>query len=256
MRVTVVGCAGSFPGPDSSASCYLIEQETVDDLGETRIWRIVVDMGSGSFGPLQQYVDPLSIDAVFLSHLHADHCLDMTGFWVMRKFHPTGHQPRIPVWGPADTPGRLARGYDLAEDPGMSEEFDFRPHGGVVELGPFRVESALVEHPVDAYALRITAGGTSVAYSGDTGPCQALDDLAAGADLYLCEASFREGRPNPPQLHLTGSECGASATAAGVGRLVVTHVPPWHDPKVALEEARTTWDGPIELAVPGAVYTV
>jgi ribonuclease BN (tRNA processing enzyme) len=136
----------------------------------------------------------------------------------------------------------------------MSEEFDFRPHQPVVEVGPFRVETTPVVHPVDAFALRITADGRSVAYSGDTGACESLDRLAAGADLFLCEASFRDGEANPPDLHMTGSECGTSAGRAGVGRLVLTHVPPWHDAEDALAEARTTWDGPLELAVAGAVY--
>ena len=78
--------------------------------------------------------------------------------------------------------------------------------------------------------------------------------LAAGADLFLCEASFRDGEDNPPDLHMTGSECGTAARRAGVGRLVLTHVPPWHDPQDALAEARTTWDGPLDLAVAGTVY--
>ena len=90
-----------------------------------------LDLGNGALGQLHRYVDPLTIDAVFLSHLHADHCLDLCGYYVMRKYHPTGAQPRIPVWGPPDTPGRMARAYDLPLDPGMTEEFDFRaPRAG------------------------------------------------------------------------------------------------------------------------------
>ncbi|KRF36612.1 MBL fold metallo-hydrolase [Nocardioides sp. Soil805] len=255
MRLTVVGCSGSYPGPDSAASSYLFEAEGPDgDTGRTRTWRILVDLGNGALGQLHRYVDPLTVDAVLISHLHADHCLDLCGYYVMRKYHPTGAQPRIPVWGPPDTPGRMARAYDLPLDPGMGEEFDFRPHRPVVEIGPFRVESVPVVHPVDAFALRVTADGRSVAYSGDTGPCEALEGIAAGADLFLCEASFRDGEDNPPDLHMTGSECGTAARRAGVERLVLTHVPPWHDPQDALTEARTTWDGPVELAVAGAVY--
>jgi ribonuclease BN (tRNA processing enzyme) len=254
VRLTVVGCSGSYPGPLSPASSYLFEAEGPDGAGEARTWRILVDLGNGALGQLHRYADPLSVDAVFLSHLHADHCLDLCGYYVMRKYHPSGAQPRIPVWGPPDAPGRMARAYDLEPDPGMGEEFDFRPHAPVVEVGPFRVESVPVVHPVDAYALRVTADGRSVAYSGDTGPCEALEGLAAGADLFLCEASFRDGEDNPADLHMTGSECGTAAGRAGVGRLVLTHVPPWHDPEDALAEARTTWDGPLDLAVAGAVY--
>lgn len=247
-RLTVVGCSGSYPGPESPASCYLLEAEH-----EGRTFRILLELGNGALGQLHRYVDPLTIDAVFLSHLHADHCLDMCGYYVMRKYHPTGPQPRIPVWGPADTPGRLARAYDLPTDPGMTEEFDFFAHEGPVTIGPFEIETARVLHPVDAFALKVTVGGRTVVYSGDTGPCAELTALAAGADLLLCEASFRDGVDNPPDLHMTGSECGTAAAEAGVGRLVLTHIPPWHDPQVALDEARTTWTGQLDIAEAGMV---
>ena len=254
MRLTIVGCSGSYPGPESPASCYLLEQEHTSESGETRTWRILLDLGNGALGQLHRYADPLAVDAVFLSHLHADHCLDLCGYYVMRKYHPAGAQPRIPVWGPAGTATRMARAYDLPEDPGMTEEFDFREHGGTVQVGPFTVEAREVVHPVPAYALRIGAGGRTLVYSGDTGPCDALDELAAGADLLLAEASFLASADNPPDLHLTGEECGRTAAKAEVGRLVLTHVPPWHDASVVEQEARAEWDGPLDLARAGATY--
>ena len=259
MRLTVVGCSGSYPGPESPASCYLIEAEGDTGSGGTRTWRILLDLGNGALGRLQRHADPLAVDAVFISHLHADHCLDLCGYYVMRKYHPTGPQPRIPVWGPAGTAERMARAYDLPHEPGMGEEFDFREHsesGVVVEVGPFRVEARRVVHPVDAFALRVTAHGRVLVYSGDTGPCAALDEVAAGADLLLAEASFQSATDNPPDLHLTGADCGRTAAAAGVGRLVLTHVPPWYDPEVARAEAIAEWDGPVELARAGATYAV
>jgi ribonuclease BN (tRNA processing enzyme) len=249
MRLTVIGCSGSYPGPDSPASCYLLEQEEGG-----RTWRVLLDLGNGALGALHRYVDPLTIDAVLLSHLHADHCLDLCGYYVMRKYHPTGHQPLIPVWGPDGTAERMARAYDLPLDPGMTEEFDFRAWHGPVEIGPFAVTPVPVAHPVAAYGLRVEAGGATLAYTGDTGPTPVLDELARDADLFLAEASFRTGEEVPPDLHLTGADGGAVATRAGVRRLVLTHVPPWHDPQDALAEARTAYDGPLELARPGAVF--
>ena len=77
--------------------------------------------------------------------------------------------------------------------------------------------------------------------------------VAARADVLLCEASFRDGEANPPDLHMTGSECGTLASEAGIDRLVLTHIPPWHDPQAALAEARTTWSGRLDLAVAGMV---
>lgn len=251
MKLTIVGCSGSYPGPESAASCYLLEADH-----DGRTWRVLFDLGNGALGQLHRYVDPLSIDAVFVSHLHADHCLDLCGYYVMRKYHPTGAQPRIPVWGPAGTAERMARAYDLPLDPGMTEEFDFQDHtdGSVVEVGPFRVEAREVVHPVVAYALKVTADGRTLVYSGDTGPCPALDEVATDADLLLAEASFRSVDDNPPDLHMTGADCGRTASKAGVARLVLTHIPPWHDAADAEAEARAEWPGPVELARAGATY--
>ncbi len=249
MKLTVVGCSGSFPGPHSPASCYLVEAEHED-----RTWRILLDLGSGALGALHRYVDPLSIDGVFLSHLHADHCLDLCGYYVMRKYHPSGPRPRLPVWGPRGTAARMARAYDLPPTPGMKEQFDFRSFARPVRFGPFRVQAVAVEHPVPAYALRVTADGRTLVYSGDTAPCAGFDRAAKSADLLLAEASFRVGHNNPEGIHLTGRDVGRTATAAGVKRVVLTHVPPWHQPSRAYDEAQTLWEGPLEVAVPGATY--
>lgn len=251
MRLTIVGCSGSYPGPDSAASCYLVEAER-----DGRTWRILLDLGNGALGALHRYVDPLSIDAVLFSHLHADHCLDLCGFYVMRKYHPTGAQPRIPVWGPSGTADRMARAYDLPVDPGMHAEFDFRSYAGCFEFGPFEIEPVPVTHPVAAFALRIRADGRQLTYSGDTGACAGLDRAAAGSSLLLAEASFIEGADNPVDLHLTGAEAGSVAARMGVDRLVLTHIPPWHDPEVVLADAASTFDGPTELARPGAVHEI
>ena len=253
MRLTIVGCSGSYPGPDSPASCYLLEAEHDDGTG-SRTWRVLLDLGSGALGALHRYADPLSVDAVLLSHLHADHCLDLAGYYVLRKYHPAGPQPRIPVWGPVGTADRMARAYDLPTDPGMTAEFDFREWQGPIQVGPFAVEPVPVDHPVPAYGLRVAVDGATLGYSGDTGPCPGFDAVAKTADLLLAEASFRSGDDNPPQLHLTGAECGEAATRGRSRRLVLTHVPPWHDPRVALAEARTTYDGPVVLARAGDAY--
>ncbi|GAB2762859.1 MBL fold metallo-hydrolase [Nocardioides salsibiostraticola] len=253
MKVTVIGCSGSYPGPDSPASCYLFEAYDGPD-GNRRTWRILVELGNGALGALHNYVDPLTIDAVFLSHLHPDHCLDLCGYYVMRKYHPTGRQPTIPVYGPVGTADRMARAYDLPDGPGMAEEFDFRSYDGPIKIGPFSIVAVPVVHPVDAFGLRIKANGITIGYSGDTGPCEGLDRVAAGVHLLLAEASFREHDDNPPDLHLTGADAGQAAARAHAKRLVLTHIPPWFDKQTMLTEARVNYTGPIELARPGAIY--
>lgn len=252
IKLTVIGASGSYPGPDSPASCYLLEAEH-----EGNTYRVLMDLGSGALGTLHRFIDPCSVDAVLLSHLHADHCLDLCGFYVLRKYHPTGAQPRIPVYGPEGTAVRMAKAYDLDEDPGMTEEYDFRLYPAEpFQLGPFTITAREVAHPVPAYGLRIEAEGRTLAYSGDTGVCDALVETARAADLFLCEASFIEGVANPPDLHLTGLEAGQMATQAGAGRLLLTHVPPWYDAQIALGEAKTSFPGDVALAEPGQSYLV
>jgi ribonuclease BN (tRNA processing enzyme) len=102
----------------------------------------------------------------------------------------------------------------------------------------------------------VTANGRTLAYTGDTGLCPALDELAAEADLLLAEASFRDGDDNPADLHLTGRQAGELATRAGARRLVLTHVPPWHRVSTMLAEASSVYAGPLDAATPGATYPV
>lgn len=251
MKLTVVGCSGSVPAPESAASCYLLQATH-----QGRTFSLVLDLGSGAFGPLQRYIAADDVDAVALSHLHADHFLDMTALYVARKYGPGGPAPVIPVHGPSSTAQRLAAAYGLPPEPGMSGEFSFFPWQPDADtaIGPFQLRTAPVVHPVDAYAIRVEHAGRSIVYSGDTAPTAALVELASGADILLCEASFCESSDHPPDLHMTGQQAGEHAREAGARRLVLTHVPPWTDRGEVLAEARRVFDGPVELAVPGASY--
>jgi len=244
VRLTIIGCSGSFPGPDSPASCYLLEAEG---------FRLLLDLGNGSLGVLQRHAGLYDIDAVCLSHMHADHCLDLCSYWVARTYHPDGPRPRIPVYLPAGTASRMARSYGLDDPPGMTEAFDFVTLApGTRQIGPFRVTAAHVSHPVETFGFRLEHAGRSIAYSADTGESAALVGLARGADLLLCEASFLEGPGLPRDLHLTARQAAQHAASAGAGRLVLTHLVPWNDPARTLEEAcGSSFAGPISLAASG-----
>jgi ribonuclease BN (tRNA processing enzyme) len=230
MRLTIVGCSGTVPGPDSPSSCYLVEQDG---------YRVLLDLGHGAFGALQRHLDPALVDAVLLSHLHADHWADLKALDVWRHHGPGDPTRPFAVHAPG---GGYVDGATTWEP--------------VQEIGPFRVVSARVEHPVEAYALRLEAGGSTLTYSGDTAPCEALEDLAGGVDVLLAEATYVDGRDNPPRLHLTGREAGETAQRAGVGRLVVTHVPPWESWEHAVAEAAGSFTGPVLQAAPGLVLEV
>ena len=260
MRCTVVGCSGSLPGPQSPASCYLVQAE--DETGRT--WQVALDLGSGALGVLQRHVGLADLDAVLLSHLHPDHCLDLCGFYVALRFGPDKRDERLPVYGPKGTGRRLAEAYGLPANPGMGSEMDMRSWRDrlPVRIGPFTVTPFRVLHPVEAYGLRVEGPGPDgrrrvLAYTGDTDDCAALDDLARDADLLLAEAAFQEGRDEGVRgIHLTGRRAGQVAARTGAARLVLTHLPPWNDPDLALSEAREVYGGPLEVAVTGAVVQV
>ncbi|MBT2209178.1 MULTISPECIES: MBL fold metallo-hydrolase [Actinomadura] len=247
MRVTVIGCSGSFPGPDSAASSYLVEAEG---------FSMLLDIGNGSIGALQRFHGVLDIDAICITHLHPDHCLDLTVYWIARTYCPGGPAPRIPVYGPRGTAEHMIKAYELDPNPGMTDTFDFRdlvtrPTG----IGPFTVTAARMNHPIEAYGLRVEHGGRVFTYSGDTGPSETLVRLAGGSDLFLCEAAFAQRPGLPPDMHLNGREAGEHAERAEAGRLVLTHLLPWNDPAQTLAEAKASgYRGPIELAEVGTVY--
>ncbi|MBW8729452.1 MAG: MBL fold metallo-hydrolase, partial [Terrabacter sp.] len=137
MDVTIVGCSGSFAGPRSPASSYLVRTEH-----EGRTWSIVLDLGNGALGALQRHIEPYAVDAVLLSHLHVDHCIDMCGLYVMMRYLPGGPgRATMPVWGPAGTGVHLARAYGGGEAEGVLSVFDFHDlrHREPVTVGPFTI---------------------------------------------------------------------------------------------------------------------
>ena len=246
MRLTVVGCAGSAPGPASAASSYLVEHDG---------YRLLLDLGNGAFGALQGIVDPAAVDAVFLSHLHADHCLDVAPFVVWHRYSGRAADGVVPLYAPVAAERRLALAYDSDGEP-LTDVFDFVPVGpGALTIGPFDVVLARTAHPVECYAIRLTAGGRSLVYTGDTGPCPAVVELARGADVLLAEAAYPDEPGLPDGLHLTGRQAGEHAAEAGVGRLLVTHVPAWVDADAQLAHARTAFAA-TELVAAGAAYDI
>ena len=246
MRLTVIGCSGSFPGPDSPGSCYLVEAEG---------FRLLLDLGNGALGALQRHIDLYDVDAICLSHLHADHCLDLCSYAVARLYPAAGARPPIPVYGPDRTADRMIRAYSLEPGPEMRTAFEYVTlTPGTQQIGPFQVTAGPMNHPVETFGLRLEHGGHSLAYSADTGETAALAGLARDAGLLLCEAAFLEGQDLPPDLHLTGRQAGQYAALAGVRELVLTHLVPWNDPARTREEAGGVFTGPLSLAASGQVY--
>jgi ribonuclease BN (tRNA processing enzyme) len=246
MRLTVVGCAGSFPGPDSPASCYLLE---ADD------FRLVIDFGNGSLGALQKYAELSGIDAVCLSHLHADHCVDLYSYSIARAYHPAGQLPAIPVYGPAGMAERMAYIHGSNGDElGLTKRFTWETlEPGKLSIGPFDVQVAHVNHPVETFAYRFAGDGRVLVYTGDTGETEEVPALAAGADVFLSEAAFLDAPDLPPNLHLTARQAASYASRADVGKLVLTHLQPWTSADDARAEAAAAFAGDLDIAVAGQV---
>jgi ribonuclease BN (tRNA processing enzyme) len=246
MKLTVLGCAGSFPGPEAACSAYLVE---ADD------FRLLIDFGPGSLGALQRYAGLMAVDAMVLTHLHCDHILDACSYVVVRRYAPGGPYPPIPVYAPAGAPDRLAAAYAADQAP-LDDVFTFYAlQPGTFPIGPFSVTVDRVNHPIETYGVRVEHGGTAIAYSADTAPCDALVRLAHGAELFLCEASYLDEEPHPPDLHLTGREAGETATKAGVGRLLLTHlITAWGSEAQTYDAASAAFAGPVEIVRPGSRY--
>ena len=259
MELTILGCSGSGPRADSPASGYLVRA------GGTAL---TLDLGNGTFGALQAHLDPWHLSAAVFSHLHPDHCADFSALTVHRRYHPfpPAAPAALPVWAPAEAPDRFAAAYapSAAEraETDLTGTFTFHAlsDGSSAAVGDVVLGAWAVDHPCEAYALRVEHGGRVLVYSGDTGPCAGLVEAARGADVLLCEATWPHTSPlydEPPTgVHLSGRQAGEHATAAGVGRLLITHVPSWFDAEEIRAKAAAAFDGPVELVAPGATYTV
>jgi ribonuclease BN (tRNA processing enzyme) len=243
MRLTVVGCAGSFPGPDSAASCYLLEADG---------FRLVVDLGNGALGALQKYAGLFDIDAVCLSHLHADHCVDLYSYSIARTYAPDGPQPPLPVYGPPGARERIGLIHGTDSGGGLMDRFTFETLApGALSVGPFGVTAVRMNHPVETYGFRFSYGGRTIAYTGDTGETEEIVTLARDADVFLCEAAFLDGPDLPPNLHLSARQAAGYAARAGAGQLVLTHLQPWTDAAEARAEAAAAFNGALTVAAPG-----
>lgn len=256
VKITVLGCSGSVPGPDRSTSGYLVEADGA---------RLVLDLGSGTFGKLQTHCSPFDLDAVLLSHLHLDHCADFSALTTYLRAHPeppySPYERRLPVFAPAGAPSRLANAHAASREEldtiDLEDVFEFaalRP--GKIQIGPFDITIAAMRHICEAYAFRVECEGRSLVFSGDTAPCTELVELATGVDVLLADAAWRDRGARVDNLHMSGREAAAIAVEAGVGKLLLTHVLPWTERAGVYGDAVSVFPDRTVLVEQDAVYTV
>ncbi len=261
MQITVLGKSPAWQDTDGACSGYLVQQ------GE---FNLLLDCGNGVFSKLRRFVDYVDVDAVLISHLHADHILDLVPFSYALTYAP--RQQPVPVagwpgtlkparpalWAPMGARERFRAlvapwgNSDLIEDAFAINEYDGPDQ---VALGPFRVRFCEVPHYTATHAVEVAGGnGARFTYSADCGPNEQLVGFALDTDLLMIEATLPRPERTGERGHLTPEEAGEHGRRAGARRLVLTHFSDELDPEKARAEASEAYGGPVELAHEGAVY--
>src|SRR4051812_31138246 len=246
MRITVLGKSPSWTDAGGACSGYLVQE------GATTI---LLDCGNGVFGKLRAAADPFALDAVVLSHIHADHILDLVPFAYALLFAgPSGELAPPPLHAPRGGADRLHRLSGIWGSDGLlTRAFDVREYDpdAPLVLGDLELRFAPVPHYVPTWAM---AFGGRIVFGADCAPHDAVVDLARRADTLLLEATLREAETEPPFGHLTPEQAGELAARAGVARLVVTHLPDHFDEAWVRAQAAQRFGGEVVVAREGASY--
>jgi ribonuclease BN (tRNA processing enzyme) len=241
MRLTVLGGCGAWPAAGQACSGYLVEHDG---------FRLLVDPGYAIVPRLLERIAASEVDAVLVSHGHPDHCADLHPLLRARVLVEVPAPP-LPVYA---LPGAVDR--VLALDRTVEDAHAVRTFaaGDGFEIGPFRVDTWELPHFLPNAGLRLAAGGRVLAYTGDTGPSQAIIELARGADLFLAEATYAEEVPADSAAYLSSArQAGEAAAGADVGRLLLTHLQPGTAPAGAQAAAHRAYRGEITVARGGLV---
>ena len=245
MRVTTLGGRAAWPGPDHGCSGYLVQ---------TGSSMLLLDPGYGTLGPLLATLPAATVDAVWVSHAHPDHCGDLAALLRARVLPAPGNRPApLPIHSPA---GSVDAVIALDEPETLEDSYELRPVGAgeVFSLADAEACTVALPHFVPNLAVRLDAGGRSLVYTGDGPITPELVDLAGGVDLLVADATYVDGVPERHAGRLgTARAAGEAAAAAGVGRLLLTHLWPDTDPDRARAVARSAYSGPVDVAVPHLV---
>jgi ribonuclease BN (tRNA processing enzyme) len=254
MRLTVLGRSPASPNPGEACAGYLVESG-----GD----RVLVDIGPGVVSHLVGRHHPDELDAVVVSHMHADHMLDLV---TLRYVFPWRARPKDQRLRVVMPPGSADQLLELARGVGSARHFEdcFRvsEHDGssTFRFDGLALTPVQTQHYIPCWGFRIEADARRLAYTADTAPCGGLTELADGADLLLSEATLRsldeDAAPPEPRGHLTPAEAGTAARAGGSRRLMLTHLPVNGDGSWARNAAADAFGGDVELAEPGATYEV
>ncbi len=242
LRITVIGCSGTYSSADSSCSSYLVRTSTT---------AVLLDAGAGSSIELQRHIDLADIDAIIVSHEHPDHWTELPSLYHAYRFGLG--RTHVPLYGTAGTRRLL----DGAVSEATAYTFDWTTidASSVVHVGDISFTFSLTDHPVETLAIRAQAGGRSIAYSADTASDWSPESFDAPIDVLVYEASLRVDMEDQGIPHISGRQAGEKAAAARVGHLVLTHIPPGEDATERMETAAVGFSGPLDVAAPGRTFT-
>jgi ribonuclease BN (tRNA processing enzyme) len=245
LQVTVLGKSPAWEDAAGACSGYLIRHEG---------FTLLLDCGNGVFGKLRERIDYPQVDAVLVTHLHADHCFDVLPFSYALIVGPRAGTRHPALYVPPGAESRLrALGGWVGDERLIPDAFEIREYAaGPLALGPLSLRAREVPHFVPTHAVSLAAeDGSRLVFSADCGPNDALVELGAGADLMLVEATLRDPDPSPSAGHLSARQAGEHGRAAGVGRLVLTHFSDELDPVRVHAEGSAGFEGEVQLAAEG-----
>jgi ribonuclease BN (tRNA processing enzyme) len=249
LQLDVIGAGPAYTDrAGASGAAYLIRH------GPTAL---LLDLGQGSFPRLAGNLEPSSLDAVVISHLHPDHFVDLVALrhYLYWQFKPTR---RVRVVAP---PGLATRLDALHDQPGFTSASldveDVTP--GIRTIGTLTVDAHRVTHTRDSHAYRVAradGAGPGLVYSGDCGRAEDLDALVRPGDTLLAEVSFGPGPVPQGVAHLDGPAVAALANRAGAGAVLLTHLQMGFDETATIESVHSTFGGSVSLVAPGDRFTI
>jgi ribonuclease BN (tRNA processing enzyme) len=253
LTVTVLGGSAAWPNPGQGCSAYLVSDGTTT---------VLLDCGPNTLLELRKHVDYAMIDAIVISHCHADHILDLVPYRYGLIYGPGGMQHRIPVWLPPGGNERLdmlGGAFSGQGEPHASfwePAFDlaeYDPEAGLL-IDSLRLTFAPTQHFIPCYAIRVESGdGRTLLYSSDTGSIKPILNLASGAEVVIAEATLDQVADHPEEQrgHMTPADAGRLAAAGGAHTLIVTHLWSERPDDVVSETASQVFSGRVLIAKPG-----
>ena len=257
MRVTVIGKSPAWQDAGGACSCYLVTE------GD---YALVVDCGNGAFAKLREHIDYTEVDAVAITHMHADHFFDLFPFAYGLLLTPRQQPVPVAGWPGTDAPARprliapsgaatTVRAIASAWGDEALIESAFRMEhyraSAEVEAGPFTLRFREVPHYILTFAIDVSAGGRRVTFGADCRPNEELVEFARGTDLLVIEATLPRPERTGVRGHLTPYEAGEHARGAGAARALLTHVSDELDPEWVRAEGARGFGAPVALAEPG-----